>query len=307
MSDKIEELNREISELRIENGLNEDKSKQSYSVTQSLQEEITKNAEEYEIVKARIKELEEKMSSIDELEKVVAEKKEEYTSMLESSKSASSEQKSEREVMAEEVTEIRVKLAGHKSILDSCDQELFRYKRERESLEDEKLDIIASLKLEQQNLDNITNAPEKTTFSKEDEARIAALEKQIADLNVRKRTISDEIVALDQDKSRIADERMAINEKKVRDENMLENVDIDMRAQQQHILEDYDLTYSSALEFKDPEFKAYGSQTVISELKSPLTASATSTRLHFKPSKKQRKDCKSKRLIAMIFKRHMTI
>lgn len=52
--------------------------------------------------------------------------------------------------MAEQVTEIRVKLAGHKSILDACDQDLFRFKREREALEDEKLDVIASLKLEQQ-------------------------------------------------------------------------------------------------------------------------------------------------------------
>lgn len=270
LSDRIEQLNQEIGELRIENGLNEDKSKQAYEVTQSLQEEISKNAEEYEIVKARIKELEEKMSSIDELEKVVAEKKEEYTSLLENSKSTSTEQKSERETMAEQVTEIRVKLAGHKSILDACDQDLFRFKREREALEDEKLDVIASLKLEQQNLDNISNAPEKTTFSKEDEARIAALEKQIADLNVRKRTISDEIVSLDQEKTRISEERMAVNEKKVRDENMLENVDIEMRTQQQHILEEYDLTYASAVEFKDPEFKAYGALTVISELKKSI-------------------------------------
>ena len=270
LSDRIEELNKEIGDLRIENGLNEDKSKQAYEATQTLQGEIAKNSEEYEIVKAQIKELEQKISSIDELEKVVAEKKEEYTSMLESSKSTSSEQKSEREIMTEQVTEMRVKLAGHKSILDSCDQELFRYRRERESLEDEKLDIIASLKREQQNLDNISNAPEKTVFSKEDEARIATLEKQIADLNARKRTISDELVALDQDKTRIADERMALNEKKVRDENMLENVDIEMRTQQQHILEEYDLTYASALEFKDPEFKSYGAITVISDLKKSI-------------------------------------
>ena len=86
----------------------------------------------------------------------------------------------------------------------------------------------------------------------------------------RSRTISDELVALDQDKTRIADERMALNEKKVRDENMLENVDIEMRTQQQHILEEYDLTYASALEFKDPEFKSYGAITVISDLKKSI-------------------------------------
>ena len=51
---------------------------------------------------------------------------------------------------------------------------------------------------------------------------------------------------------------------------MLENVDIEIRNQQNHILEEYDLTYASALEFKDEEFKAHGAQTVISELKKSI-------------------------------------
>ncbi len=265
--ERIETLNKEISELRIENSLNEDKAKQCFEATESLKIEISKNAEEYEIVKARIKELEEKISSIDQLEKVVSEKREEYNALLASSKSVSTDQKSEREQMAEQVTEIKVKLAGHKSILDGIDNDLFRYRRDRQELEDEKLDIIASLKREQQNLNNIHNAPEKTVFSKEDEAKISALEKQIADLSERKRTISDEIVALDAEKTRLTDEKSALIEKKIRDEAMLENADIDIRNQQAYILETYDLTYTSALELKDPEFKAYGTATEIAELK----------------------------------------
>lgn len=39
--------------------------------------------------------------------------------------------------MAEKVTEIKVKLAGHKSVLDGIDNDLFRYNRDREQLEDE--------------------------------------------------------------------------------------------------------------------------------------------------------------------------
>ena len=40
-----------------------------------------------------------------------------------------------------------------------------------------------------------------------------------------------------------------------------------MNAQQTHILEEYNLTYAGAVEFKDPEFKSYGALTVISDLK----------------------------------------
>ena len=61
--------------------------------------------------------------------------------------------------------------------------------------------------------------------------------------------------------------RSVLTEKKTRDEGMLENVDIDLRNQQEYILDVYGLTYTDALEFKDEEFKAYGAQTEITELK----------------------------------------
>ena len=268
--ERIESLNKEIGELRIDNGLNEDKAKQAFEVTEALKAEIAEKAKEYEIVKARIKELDEKVSSIDELEKIVNERKEEYTSLLESSKNTSSEQKSERETMMTQVTEMRVKLAGYKANLDSIDQELNRYNREKQSLEEDKIDCIADLKREEQNLANIENAPEKTQFSKEDEERIAILEKQITEFSERKQTLTETIKSLDAEKTRLTEEKSKLGEDKVRAEGMLEQVDIEIRNQQQHILEEYDLTYSSCLEFKDPEFKSYGALTVISDLKKSI-------------------------------------
>lgn len=268
--ERMEQVNRELNELNIESTLNSDKAKQALDATTSLQEDISKNAQEYETVKARIAELEDKMSSIDELEKVVNERKEEYNAMLATSKNTSTEQKSEREIMAEQVTEMRVKLAGHKSVLDGCDQELFRFNHEREALEDEKLDVIAQLKHAQQNLDNISKSPEKTVLSKEDEERLNTIEEQIKNLSARKNSISEEIVDLNNKKTALMEERSALAEKKARDEVKLENADIDIRNQQQHILEEYDLTYSTCLELRDPEFKAYGAVTVIQELKKSI-------------------------------------
>lgn len=268
---RIEELNKLISELRIENGLNSEKAKQSFEITETLKTEIARDAEEYEIIHASVKELAEKIGSIDELEKDVNSKREQYGSLLETSKHKSSEGKSEREELSTQVMEMRLKIAGHKSALDGCDADLFRLNREKESTEEEKLDIIAELRTVQSNLENITSAPERKEFSKEDAARIAKLESDIATLSERKRTISEDIVRLDAQKTQIFNERNAINEKKIRDENMLENVDIEIRNLQQHILEEYDLTYTGALEYKDEEFKSYGAQTAITELKRAIS------------------------------------
>ena len=266
---RLEEITKQLGELRIENGLNEDKQKQALEISESLQLEIKNDALEYEKVKAQIADLADKIGSISKLEEEVSSKREEYTTLL-SLKDKNTEQKSEREIMAAKVMDMRLKLAEQKAALDTCDADMFRITREKESLEEEKLDLVAEIKTAENNLASITAAPEKTSFSPEDMARIKPLEEEIATLGERKRNISDEIVSLDKQKTDVFNERNAINEKKIRDEGMLENVDIEIRNQQNHILEEYDLTYASALEFKDEEFKAHGAQTVISELKKSI-------------------------------------
>ena len=63
---------------------------------------------------------------------------------------------------------------------------MFRISREKESYEEEKLDLISQIKTAENNLAKITSAPEKTSFSEEDMARISKLEEEIASLNERR-------------------------------------------------------------------------------------------------------------------------
>ncbi len=267
---RLSELGNEISETRINCTLNEDKAKQSELIVQTLNEEISRDAAEYEAVSGSVKEIARKISSIDELENTVKNRQAEYGKLLETSKSKSTEQKSERETLSEEVMNLRLLLAGHKSKLDSVDADIFRIKREMQSAEDEKIDITAELRRAEQSLENIAKAPLKTSLSKADAERIETLERELAGLSDKKRELQDNIVKLDAEKTEIFNERNALTEKKVRDEGLLENVDIEIRHQQEHILEEYDLTYASALEYKDEEFKSYGAQTAINELKKSI-------------------------------------
>lgn len=85
-----------------------------------------------------------------------------------------------------------------------------------------------------------------------------------------KKKLSDRIVELDGDRTRIGEEKTSLAEKKIRDENMLERVDDENRYLQEHILEEYNLTYSSALPFKTEDFEHHGAKTVISDLKKAI-------------------------------------
>lgn len=264
------ELSAQMSELSLDARYNESRAKQAAELSETLKSEVARDAEEYENIKFSLKELSDKIASIDILEATVNQKKMQYGALIETSKSKSTEQKNERELCSERVMDLRLTMATSKSALDTIEADLFRLGREKQNLEEEKLDLINELKIVTQNMDNIKNAPERTKFSPEDAKRIAELEKEISGLSERKRLMAEEIVRLDADKTRISEERNAISEKKIRDENMLENVDIEIRHLQEHILEEYDLTYQSALPFKDEEFKSYGAQTAISELKKSI-------------------------------------
>ncbi len=274
MAQKLEKdilnLSQRMSELKIEIGLNSDKSKQSEALVDSLKMELEADSAEYEKIIATIKEIDDKLKAVDELEKVVSEKKDEYNAQLASSKDIGTKQKSEREVLSEKVMQLRLDTATLKSELDALDAERHRVEGEKHELEEDKLNKIAEIKTVEANLDKILNAPEKASLTPEEEAKIKSLEETIAQLSQRKRTISDEIKSLDALKETTFNERQTLNETKLRNENMLENVDIEIRNQQQHLLEEYDLTYASALPMKDENYKIHGAITAISDLKKAI-------------------------------------
>lgn len=264
---RITELNSDISTVNVEIGVNEAKAAQSSKIVEDLQAEISEGAHDYDIVKIAISDIETKLDSIDELEKLTSEKRAEYTALLADSKSENTKQQDESQQLNRRLMEMNIEKANQSNALTQFDNDLFRYTREKESLEEEKLDAIAQLKIEQTKLESLVQTPEKTNVSREEQKKITALQEEIKALSERKRTISGEIVALDAKKTEIFNQRNELIEKKTRDEGMMENVDIEMNAQQTHILEEYNLTYAGAVQFKDPEFKSYGALTVISDLK----------------------------------------
>lgn len=268
--EELQAVSARISEVSIETTLNENKAKQAEETVAQLREEIAAEAAELEKVKAIIKALAEDLGDIDRLETDVRQRQEEYDAYIEASRSQSSEQKSERETLSEEVMSLRVRSAEQKNAIDGFDTELFRLRREENALKEEKADLAAQLESRKAELDKIRTAPSKTVFSEEDKKRIEELEKQIAGLSEMKKKLSEKIVALDADRTRITEERAALSEKKLRDENMLTNVDNENAYLQQHILEEYDLTYTSALPLKDEAFEVRGAKTAIAELKKSI-------------------------------------
>ncbi len=267
--EKVVELDKEISALRIDSSLSAEKYEQARAAVAELEREIDLNAAEYREVQSAIAELAEKIKTIDDYEAVVKEREEERNILMEM-RSRSSEQKSERETLSAEVMDLKVQLAGHSSAIDSVETNLYRLRTDKRRLADEKVEIEAALAAAENSLDEIKKAPEKTQFSEEDKKRIAELEELLAGLGDRKRALSEKLLELDSERTRLTEERSVANEKKVRSEGMLDTVDADMRHLQEHILEEYNLTYQSALVYRIEGYEQRGAKTAIDELKKSI-------------------------------------
>jgi len=271
LDERVAELNKEMTELHIELRIGQESASKAQESVTALQTEVDETAAEYELIRAQIKELAERLDYVEQLEKTAAEKKAEFSTKIEVSKNESSKHANERQTLMEQRSAANYKKLELKNAVIACDTALHRLEREKSELEQEKIDKIGELRRAENRLKEIEDAPEKKTFTKEDSERIKRLEEEIASLSARKRTIADELAQLNESKTKISDERIEASNQLTSNINKLENVDIEIQNEQQHILAEYDLTYNGALEFKDEEFKAYGAHTVISDLRKAIS------------------------------------
>ncbi len=271
LSTTIEQLSANMTDLKIQAGLCEDKLRIARQTAEELQAEIASGAEEYERLRASLADLEQKLAAVDAFEKMAAEKKEEYMAMYNASRSQNSEKKTEKDELGERVMQLRLKMATIAGQVDAANNDYSRFRGQCAELEEELAELKSGIERKRAELESIVNASANAVSSPEDAKRIKELEENIAGLKEKKRALQDEIFALEEKRTRINEDIHKLEEKRIRDEAMLENVDIEMRTMQEHILDDYNLTYTDALEFKDPEFDPDAAKKTIADLKRSIT------------------------------------
>ncbi len=264
-------LDKDLQTLRIDNARATEKFEQAREDLKEIQAEIEANVAEYDEVEAKVKELAEKIKAIDDYQNVVKEKQKEFD-ILKEMRSKNAENKSESDELRSLVMDLNVRYASCESTINSIDMDLTRLRSEKRRLNDEKVDLVALLQSVESSLDDIKQTPEKTHFTEEDKKRINELEEQIAGLAERRKELKERLAGLEIETSELYKKHGEANEKKIRAEEMIERIDSELRQLQEHILEEYNLTYQSALEFKIEEYNSYGAKTSIEGLKKAINA-----------------------------------
>lgn len=268
---KTSQLENSLGELKVDCSLYEERKNLAAQNVEKMNEEIATDAESLQVIQKAIKELTQKIDSIDKLEQQVAQKKEELGSISKISKTSSTDKKIEKENEMNRLMELRLEIATLKGTIDGLDAEIFRAEREEVALKETSLDTKSELSGITERLTSLKSAPQRTEFSQKEIERIKFLEAEISSLSDKKTYFNNHIVDLDSLRTKLTDEKSVVGEKRVRDEGMLERVDIEIRNMQEHILEEYDLTYASSIPLKLEVFSASESKSQIATLKREIT------------------------------------
>ena len=266
LTSKVDKLTIDVGELKVSISLFQTKVDGCNERREKIEPQYNQNVAELEELDKSIEDLTKKIAAIKKVQEDVEKNKEKYTELFAKNKQNSGSQKSEREELVNKVMSLGTKVAELKGELDNIDANLFRLNNEKAELADEKSEIEADLATNKVQFDNI-NGSDKKDLSPEDLARIDELEANIKNMNARRSEISDKLSANDIQKQNYINIQDDLKEKKIHEENMLTRCDEEVLTMQQNILESYELTYGSCLEFRQEDYEYNGSKTRITEIK----------------------------------------
>ena len=181
----------------------------------------------------------------------------------------------QRETLYDTLTELKVKTASSKSEQFALENEKDRlenslaesnYRYHENKLELQKtLTQIAEL---QAILDEMTEECGYKANMKE----LQEVRDKLANLDSDKDRLQAEMNLADQNKMALSLEIQRVNEKKTKEEMNLAKIDTDIEAMQERVWEEYNMTYSSAVEFKIDDFNLVEGLSEAAKLKKSISA-----------------------------------
>ncbi len=174
-----------------------------------------------------------------------------------------------RDGLMEQITDLKVNIATLESQISSFDTELDNLANRQEELSNE-IDENNSILVKNVATINTTQELNKNSDGDDYESansKLIAVKAKITEMEAVKGDLHDSIGTLEQERTSLNGELARLNEKIYHEEARLAQIDTNIENMQDRILEDYELTYLTALDLKDADFDPSGASSKINELK----------------------------------------
>ena len=174
-----------------------------------------------------------------------------------------------RDKLNEQITNLKIDIAKYEAQNNALKSEIERIVSEQEELSttiDEGVQNLESKRVEIQQAEEI-NEPQTDVSLDEERAKLEAYKAKVTEMDELKQQLHDGLAKIEEERTRLTKEASLIQERLYSEEARLGQIDTTLENMESRILDDYDLTYLTAQNMKDPEFKPEGVNGRINELK----------------------------------------
>ena len=218
---------------------------------------INDNKSQLEMVVAKIKAIDTALDQTDKKQNSINNNKSNANESIAKRQEQFENLKRERDNYNNKILEIKVEITKLNSENESLNMDFERLNNQKEEtlniIEQVNQDILSTQKTIQ-SAENIINAKMQDKGYVEITQKLDKVNDQLAHLGDYKNNLQAELKVLEEDKLNLNNKLNKLQDKKYQEEFNLNKIDTDIENMQERIWENYELTYSSALEYKKEEY-----------------------------------------------------
>ncbi len=223
----------------------------------------------------RLEIIDKKIEDTSRVQDEISEEKSKATSAKNEQSSRFDVLKKQREVLYENITELKVKRASADANIESCESELerfssdlavsnYRYRENKLALQKN----LTSLSEYQEVLDSYA----KESVFAENMEKLQKTRDKLANMDNYKNELQLKMNEADTRKMQLTGEIQRVGDRKLKEEMRLANIDTDIEAMQERVWEEYGLTYASAQSLKLTDFDLQTSLVTSGKVKRQIQA-----------------------------------
>ena len=214
----------------------------------------------------------EALARVDKENQAIKDSKSDVDNAAKEGREAFNSKKREKEEIDKKVAQLSIDLQTNKDLIDRYREELERLDGEKETTKQNIEDCKQILSQNATSLSSVDSKIKNTFMSEEDKKRLREIETVIKQYEDKKAEAIEKAKKVSDEKSEISQKVLDATNKKSQNEKRLVSISERMMALEARILEDYNLDYNSAQEFRDENFDYEAAQDRIKSLKASKNA-----------------------------------
>ena len=181
----------------------------------------------------------------------------------------------QRETLYDTLTELKVKSASGMSLQTALENDIERFETDIADSEyryrENKLEYQKTLTQIADLNEQLEEMMQESAY-KGNMAELQAVRDKLANLDTYKTQLQFDMNVADQNKMSLSNEIQRANEKKTKEEMNLAKIDTDIETMQERVWEEYNMTYASAVEFKQEDFVLHDGLVESAKIKKQISA-----------------------------------